>query len=48
MSDARSWWQLDVMVLVIAIYAVLGLLSYAFVRFLGRRLLAWRKGFDGE
>ena len=48
MSDARSWWQLDVMVLVIAIYAALGLLSYAFVRMLGRRLLVWRKGYDGE
>jgi len=48
MSDARAWWQLDVMVLVIAIYAVLGLLSYAFVRFLERKLLAWRRGFTGD
>lgn len=48
MSDARSWWQLDVMVLVITIYAILGLLSYAFVRFLERRLLVWRRGYQGE
>lgn len=48
MSDARSWWQLDIMVLVIAIYAVLGLLSYSFVRFLERRLLSWRRGYLGE
>jgi sulfonate transport system permease protein len=45
MSDARSWWQLDIMVLVIGIYAVLGLLSHAFVRFLERHLLAWRRGY---
>lgn len=48
MSDARSWWQLDIMVLVIAIYAVLGLLSHAFVRFLERHLLAWRRGYVGD
>ncbi|WGF90901.1 ABC transporter permease [Marinivivus vitaminiproducens] len=48
MNDARSWWQLDVMVLVIAIYALLGLISYSFVRFLERRLLVWRRGYKGE
>lgn len=48
MSDARSWWQLDIMVLVIAIYAVLGLLSHAFVRFLERHLLAWRRGYVAD
>jgi sulfonate transport system permease protein len=48
MSDARTWWQLDIMVLVITIYAVLGLLSYAFVRLLERHLLAWRRGYLGE
>jgi sulfonate transport system permease protein len=47
MSDARSWWELDVMVLVIAIYAVLGLLSHAFARFLSRHLLAWRNTYEG-
>jgi sulfonate transport system permease protein len=48
MSDARAWWQLDVMVLVITIYAILGLVSYAFVRYLERTLLAWRRGFTGD
>lgn len=48
MSEARSWWQLDVMVLVITIYAVLGLLSYTFVRYLERTLLSWRRGYLGE
>jgi sulfonate transport system permease protein len=47
MADARSWWQLDIMVLVIAIYAVLGLLSHAFVRGLERHFLAWRRGYLG-
>ncbi|MGI6246891.1 MAG: ABC transporter permease [Pseudochelatococcus sp.] len=48
MSEARSWWQLDIMVLVITIYAVLGLLGYAFVRYLERTLLSWRRGYLGE
>jgi len=47
MADARSYFRLDIMVLVVVIYAVLGLLSYAFVRFLDRRLLQWRRGFEG-
>jgi sulfonate transport system permease protein len=48
MSEARTWFRLDLMVLVILVYAVVGLLSYAFVRFLERRLLVWRRGFQGE
>jgi sulfonate transport system permease protein len=48
MNDARNWFRLDIMVLVIVIYAILGLLSYSFVRLLERRLLAWRRGFQGE
>jgi sulfonate transport system permease protein len=47
MSDARSWWQLDIMVLVIVIYAILGLGSYAFVRYLERTILVWRRGYQG-
>jgi sulfonate transport system permease protein len=47
MSDARSWWQLDIMVLVIVIYAILGLGSYALVRYLERTLLVWRRGYQG-
>lgn len=48
MSDARSWFRLDIMVLVIVVYAVLGLLSYSLVRFLEKHLLQWRHGFDGS
>jgi sulfonate transport system permease protein len=47
MSDARAWLRLDVMMLVLVIYAILGLTSYSFVLFLERRLLAWRRGFAG-
>ncbi len=47
MSEARSWFRLDMMVLVVVIYAILGLVSYSFVRFLERRLMQWRRGFAG-
>jgi sulfonate transport system permease protein len=47
MSRAQTLLQFDVSVLIIIIYAVLGLLSYALVRFLERRLLGWRNGFKG-
>jgi len=36
------------MVLVIAIYAILGLATYTLVRFLEHRLLAWRNGYQSE
>lgn len=42
MSDARSWYRLDIMVLVICLYAILGLLSYAVVQLMERVLLGWR------
>ena len=48
MADARSYFRVEVMVLVIVIYATLGLLSYGFVRTLERRLLQWRRGFEGR
>ncbi len=47
MADARGWLRTDVMMLVLVIYALLGLLSYSVVRFLERHLLAWRRGFTG-
>lgn len=47
MSEARAWLRTDIMMLVLVIYAILGLLSYSFVRLLERRLLAWRRGFPG-
>jgi sulfonate transport system permease protein len=48
LAEARSWYRLDILVMVIVVYGVLGLTSYAFVRFLERRLLRWRRGFQGE
>lgn len=47
MTQAEDEFELNVMVLIVVVYAVIGLLSYAFVRFLERRLLAWRRGFEG-
>lgn len=47
MNDAREYFQLDVIFVVLAIYALLGLASHAFVRFLEGRLLVWRRSFDG-
>jgi sulfonate transport system permease protein len=47
MSDARTNFRTDEVVLVIVMYAVLGLCSYGFVRLLERRLLAWRQGYTG-
>ncbi len=47
MSRAQTNLQFDISLLVIVIYAIAGLLSYAFVRVLERLLLSWRNGFDG-
>lgn len=47
MSRAQTNLQFEVSLLVIVIYAVAGLLSYALVRLLERWLLSWRNGFDG-
>lgn len=47
MSRAQTNLQFDVSLLVIVIYAVLGLASYALVRLLERLLLSWRNGFAG-
>jgi sulfonate transport system permease protein len=47
MSRAQTNLQFDISLLVIVIYAIAGLLSYAFVRILERLLLSWRNGFDG-
>jgi sulfonate transport system permease protein len=47
MSRAETLLQFDLSVLVLLLYAVIGLLSYAFVRFLEHRLLRWRRGFEG-
>jgi sulfonate transport system permease protein len=47
MARAQTLLQFDVSLLVIVIYAIAGLVSYAFVRLLERLLLSWRNGFDG-
>jgi sulfonate transport system permease protein len=47
MARAQTLLQFDVSLLVIVIYAIAGLVSYAFVRLLERLLLTWRHGFDG-
>ena len=47
MTRAQTMLQFDVSVLLLLVYAAVGLLSYAFVRFLERRLLQWRRGFTG-
>ena len=45
MNDARQNFQLDVMFVVICIYALLGLLSHALIRFLEKVLLDWQRSF---
>ena len=47
MNDAREYFRVDVIFVLLAIYAILGLLSLSLVRFLERRLLTWRRAFDG-
>ncbi len=47
MSDAREYFRIDVIFVLLAVYAALGLLSLSLVRFLEARLLTWRRAFDG-
>lgn len=47
MSDAREYFRIDVIFVLLGIYALLGLSSLALVRFLEARLLGWRRAFDG-
>jgi sulfonate transport system permease protein len=48
MTDAREYFQVDVVFVLIAVYAALGLLSILTVRFLEARLLTWRRAYDGD
>lgn len=48
MTDAREYFQVDVVFVLIAVYAALGLLSILVVRFLEARLLTWRRAYDGD
>jgi sulfonate transport system permease protein len=45
MNDARDFMRIDIMVVGLLIYALLGLLIDVLVRWLERRLLAWRPSF---
>jgi sulfonate transport system permease protein len=47
LTQAQTTDRSDIMFLVLAIYAVLGLITDALVRLLERRLLSWRRGFAG-
>lgn len=47
MSDAREYFRVDVIFVLLAVYALLGLLSLSCVRYLESRLLTWRRTFDG-
>jgi len=48
MTDAREYFQIDVVFVLIAVYAMLGLISVLVVRFLEGRLLTWRQAYDGD
>jgi len=48
MTDAREYFQVDVVFVLIAVYAALGLFSILIVRFLEGRLLTWRRAYDGD
>lgn len=48
MTDAREYFQIDVVFVLIAVYAILGLISILVVRFLEGRLLTWRRAYDGD
>ena len=47
MNQAQAWYRTDIIVLGLLIYGVLGLLADSLVRLLERRLLVWRRGFNG-
>jgi sulfonate transport system permease protein len=47
MNEAQGWYRTDIIVLGLLIYGAIGITSDAIVRFLERRLLVWRRGFEG-
>ena len=48
MFTARSSFRTDWIMLIVVVYAILGLLSLGVIRLLERRFLQWREGFQGE
>jgi sulfonate transport system permease protein len=47
LAQAQEYFQTNVIVVLLAVYGLLGLLCDAVVRLLERRLLVWRRGFSG-
>lgn len=47
LTTAQTSYRTDIMVLVLAIYGLLGLVADIIVRTLERTLLSWRRGFSG-
>ena len=48
LNNARTFYETDKIVVVLAVYGLIGLLSDAFVRLLERRFLSWRRTFSGK
>jgi sulfonate transport system permease protein len=48
MNDARDFMRTDILVVGLLVYATLGLVVDILVRWLERRLLAWRPSFVGS
>jgi sulfonate transport system permease protein len=47
LSDAKDALRIDIMFVVVVVYALLGLATDVLVRSLERRFLAWRRGYTG-
>jgi len=47
MMDAQMAFRMDIIMLVVAIYAALGLAGYGLILLLEKLLLPWRRGFGG-
>jgi sulfonate transport system permease protein len=47
LNNARTFYQTDQIVVVLAVYGLIGIACDAIVRLLERRLLGWRRGFTG-
>jgi len=48
LNNARSFYETDKIVVVLAVYGVIGLFSDTIVRLLERSLLSWRRSFAGR
>jgi sulfonate transport system permease protein len=48
LNKARTFYETDKIVVVLAVYGLIGLVSDALVRLLERRLLSWRQTFSGR